>query len=113
MKKLRYYYFFFASITVFSQFSKTHYIPPLSCSNSIGVADQYLYISTPTTTNVNFIITSRITIASGTVSNITPFVLLYWARQQYNFNYTKNFNWVVSNKGYIVEAEDLIYVSVG
>jgi hypothetical protein len=50
-------------------------------------------------------------IASGTVSNITPFVLLYWARQQYNFNYTKNFNWVVSNKGYIVEA-DFNYVSV-
>jgi hypothetical protein len=70
-KKLRF-YISFATITAFSQFSKTHFIPPLSCSNSIGAADQYLYISTPTTTNVNFVITSNVFVASGTVSNNSP-----------------------------------------
>jgi gliding motility-associated-like protein len=113
MKKITLLLFLFTSITVFSQFSKTHYIPPLSCSNSIGVADQYLYISTPTTTNVNFIITSNgITIASGTVSNNSPFVYSIGQGNNTTLITPKTSIGVVSNKGYIVEAEDLIYVSV-
>ena len=42
----------------YSQLSKTHYIPPLTESgeNSSNPADQYIYISTPSATNVKFTI---------------------------------------------------------
>ncbi|MDG2433299.1 T9SS type B sorting domain-containing protein [Flavobacterium sp.] len=113
MKKITLLFFLFATLSVFSQFSKTHYIPPLSCSNNIGVADQYLYISTPTTTNVNFIITSNgATIASGTVSNTSPFVYFIGQGNNTTLITPKTNIGIVTNKGFIVEAEDLIYVSV-
>ena len=113
MKKITLLFFLFATITVFSQFSKTHYIPPLSCSSNIGAADQYLYISTPTTTNVNFIITSNgATLASGTVSNNSPFVYSIGQGNNTTLITPKTSIGVVTNKGFIVEAEDLIYVSV-
>jgi gliding motility-associated-like protein len=113
MKKITLLFFLFATITVFGQFSKTHYIPPLSCSNNIGAGDQYLYISTPTTTNVNFIITSNgNTIASGTVSNNAPFVYPIGQGNNTTLITPKTAIGVVNNKGFIVEAEDLIYVSV-
>ena len=50
---------FFFSLVGFSQISKIHYIPPLTANDrQQGGAgsipyDQYLYISTPSTTNVN------------------------------------------------------------
>jgi gliding motility-associated-like protein len=113
MKKITLLFFLFATITVFSQFSKTHYIPPLSASNSIGAGDQYLYISTPTTTNVNFIITSNgTTVASGTVSNNSPFVYAIGQGNNTTLITPKTSIGIVTNKGFIVEAEDLIYVSV-
>ena len=113
MKKITLFIFLFATITAFSQFSKTHFIPPLSCSNSIGAADQYLYISTPTTTNVNFVITSNgAVVASGTVSNNSPYTYSIGTGNDTGLITPKTAIGVVTNKGFIVEAEDLIYVSV-
>ena len=113
MKKITLLLSLLATLTAFSQFSKTHFIPPLSCSNNIGAADQYLYISTPTTSNVNFIITSNgATLASGTVSNNSPFVYSIGQGNNTTLITPKTSIGIVTNKGFIVEAEDLIYVSV-
>lgn len=113
MKKSTLFIFLFATITAFSQFSKTHYIPPVSASNSIGAGDQYLYISTPSTTNVNFkILNAGIVVATGTVTNNTPFVYSIGQGNDTPLVTPKTFIGVLTNKGYIVEAEDLIYVSV-
>ena len=100
------------SLNCHSQFSKTHYIPPLS-SGTILSGDQYLYISTPNTTPVNFRIIELggITI-TGTVTRNTPYV--------YNIGYGNDTqlhvdaslaSTILNNKGYIVEADDLVYVS--
>jgi len=42
----------------YSQFSKTHYLPPLSGSDNPGSSaqEQYIYISTPNLSPVNFTI---------------------------------------------------------
>ena len=42
------------SLNCFSQFSKTHYIPPLSNADAMPIGNQYLYISTPSITPINF-----------------------------------------------------------
>ena len=65
----------FISQNTMSQYSKSHYIPPITTTGN-GAAnplDQYLYISTPSETPVNVVIKpmggSDIT---GTVSNSNP-----------------------------------------
>ena len=101
------------SINCFSQFSKTHYIPPLSGSSSLQSEEQYIYISTPNLTPVNFrIIELGGNTILGTVSRNVPYV--------YNVGFGNNTqlhvdgsitSTILNNKGYIVEADDLIYVS--
>ena len=104
------------TFTIFAQFSKTHYIPPLSGSDdfSSSAQEQYLYISTPNITPVNFTINQLGNIIiSGTVSKSTPYI--------YNIGFgtstqlmiqASDVNSIRSDKGFIIEAEDLIYVSV-
>ena len=101
----------------FAQFSKTHYIPPVTAPENTGVSigTQFLYISTPSIVPVNFVIKQigNATI-SGTVTRDNPF--------EYNINSSNssnqfvvnqsNINSVQTNKGYIIEAGDLIYASV-
>ena len=103
------------SISCFSQFSKTHYIPPMTFSNSTSIGSQYIYISTPSTNSVNFLI-KQIggTSISGTVSRDTPFVFDINSSSNPNqlFIDETGINTIQSNKGYIVEAGDLVYVSV-
>ena len=102
------------SATCFAQFSKTHYIPPVAESQSVPVQQQYLYISTPSTTPVSFTMNEIGTnIITGTVTRDNPFV--------YNISTGSNFNQfvveqssisqVLNNRGYIIEASDMIYVS--
>ena len=75
MKKFLILLFIFASINCFSQFSKTHYIPPLSGSNSIAAQEQYLYISTPSLTPVKVKINAiGVGITNVTVSQNNPYV---------------------------------------
>jgi len=74
MKKIFFILFTFFSISCFSQFSKTHYIPPLVAQNNLA-EDQYLYISTPNTSSVNLkIIEIGGNIITGVVSNGTPYI---------------------------------------
>ena len=107
--------FLLFTISCFAQFSKTHYIPPLSGSNNVSSSaqEQYLYISTPNVNPVNFkIIALGGAVINGTVSKNLPYI--------YNIGFGSNtqlmlprsmVNNIVSNKGYIIEAEDLVYVA--
>lgn len=100
--------------TCFSQFSKTHYIPPISNGLNIEPQDQSLYISCPSTTPINFrIIQLGGATVTGTVSRDTPYV--------YNIGFGTGTQLMVTgsevstirnDKGFIVEADDLVYVTV-
>lgn len=104
------------SVSCYSQFSKTHYIPPVSNTGIAGQdpQGQYLYISCPSTTPVSFnILEIGGATISGTVSRDTPYV------HTIGFGYdtqllidSSEVGTVKNNKGYIIEAEDLIYVTV-
>jgi len=112
-------YFFFALIFLCiipncsSQFSKTHYIPPLSGATTLTAEEQYLYISTPSINPINFkIIALGGGTTLGTVSRDTPYVydIGYGNETQLHVEAGLT-SMVLSNKGFIVEADDLVYVS--
>jgi gliding motility-associated-like protein len=112
MKKKLLLLFIFLSIGCFAQFSKTHYIPPLTCSTNLA-GDHYLYISTPSSTNVNFKITAiGGNIITGVVNNSTPYIYSIGQGQNTQLFTPKTSIGILTNKGYIIEAEDLIYVSI-
>ena len=106
------YFVLIFSNNCFSQFSKTHYIPPLS-SGSIISGDQYLYISTPNVLPVTFrIIELGGNTIVGTVSRNTPYVYNVGFGNDTQLHVDSSLaSTVVNNKGYIVEADDLVYVS--
>jgi gliding motility-associated-like protein len=114
MQKLIPFFFLFLSINCFSQFSKTHYIPPLSNSNSQQPQGQYMYISSPSLTPINFVIKqmggSNI---SGTVSRDAPYTLSIGSFFNTQLLISDgDVGAIMSNKGYVIEADDLIYVTV-
>ena len=75
--------------------------------------DQYLYISTPNTTNVNIkIIEIGGAIINGVVSNTNSFVHYIGQGNTSQLLTPKTSIGILNNKGYIIEAEDLVYVSV-
>ena len=100
--------------TLNAQLSKIHYLPPITSDEL--VENQYIYISTPKRTNVAFKITPigqpASQIISGIVSNGTPFstssnavgIQLYQSQFQTSS--------ITTDKGYIIEADDVVYVSV-
>lgn len=105
----------FCSLNCFAQFSKTHYIPPISNAASIEPQDQSLYISCPSVTPVNFrIVQLGGTTINGTVSRDNPYILSI-ATSGSNTQLIvdeSGANAIFNNKGYIIEAEDLVYVTV-
>lgn len=112
--------FFFALISIksYSQLSKKHYIPPLTSGIDNAIPDdQYLYLSTPSTADITYTIrqvglpaTSNIT---GVISNTNPGVIpIGTGIDTQLFIPSSNTSKIVNDKGYIIEAEDLIYVSV-
>jgi gliding motility-associated-like protein len=110
-RSLRFLILVLFSINCFAQFSKTHYIPPLISANGL-VEDQYLYISTPSSNNVNFkIIANGGSVISATVTRTSPYRYDIGSGDDTQL-FTPNTNiGIIQNKGYIIEAEDLIYVS--
>lgn len=107
-------YISFFTLNCFSQFSKTHYIPPLSGpTNTPSAEAQFLYISTPNTTPVNFrIVQLGGATINGTVSRNSPFIYDIGFGNDTQIHVDQSLtNTVLNNKGYIVEADDLIYVS--
>ena len=112
MKNKTFLFFIFITINCFSQFSKTHFIPPLTSQTNLA-EDQYLYISTPSTTVVNFKITEiGGNSIIGIVSNTTPYVYRIGNGDNTQLITPKTSIGIVKNKGYIIEADDLIYTSV-
>ena len=118
--------FLCAVTSVYGQLSKVHYIPPISItsqiSNSVPYA-QYIYISTPSESEVSYVIKPIGQLPSfyeyGTVSNNAPveFGKTYSpiVSQTHNTQLVVFDNLgsnVLNNKGYVIEAEKPIYVSV-
>jgi len=102
----------------YSQLSKKHFIPPLTSAEfgNANPEEQYIYLSTPTAVAINYTIipigqpvTSYIT---GTVSNTTPQEIYLGTGNGQLFIPSSSTSTVINNAGYIIEAEDLIYVSV-
>src|SRR3970282_341249 len=113
MKKTLLLFYTFLSISCFAQFSKTHYIPPLSGAEIQAAQEQFLYISTPSVKPVNFKINQLGgTTISGTVLRNNPYIFNagYGTNSQLHVNESL-VSTVLNNKGYIIEAEDVIYVS--
>ena len=107
---------FIFSINSFSQFSKTHYIPPIPNLNNTATEAkiQYLYISTPNEEEFSVSITPIGGEAEPfTVSNSEPIEFLIGDGVDTNLiALSGTIGQVYNNKGYIVEADDLVYVSV-
>lgn len=102
------------SINCFSQFSKTHYIPPLSNTEAYETLGQYMYISTPSITDINYrVIAIGGAVTTGTVRRDNPQTVFIGTDSdtQLLANGFK-VSTVLNDKGYIVEADDLIYVTV-
>ncbi|NGY38365.1 T9SS type B sorting domain-containing protein [Flavobacterium sp. XN-5] len=115
MKKAVLIFFTFLSISSFAQLSKTHFIPPLTSSSSAGVTpqDHYIYISSPSTTTVKFkIIEIGGNIIEGTVNNNMSYRHDIGSGINTPLFVSSIATGLVSNKGYIIEAEGLIYASV-
>jgi hypothetical protein len=120
-KIITFLFILFTCVESYSQFSKTHYIPPITSATNSGMApgEQYLYISTPNTSPVIVTVTPiGGTPFTLTVTNGTPI--------QYPINTTTSGNTgrnsqlftpnnaigVLTNKGYFIEATDLIYANI-
>ena len=114
MKKIALFLSILLTYTANAQFSKTHYIPPLSGSANVGAEEQFLYISTPSITPISFTI-NQLGGASitGTVSRAVPYVLDIGFGNNTQLQVNSGFvSSVLNNKGYIIEADDVVYVTV-
>ncbi|MDP5230970.1 MAG: T9SS type B sorting domain-containing protein [Cellulophaga sp.] len=108
----------FFSALAFSQLSKTHYIPPLTSAEfgNANPEEQYIYISTPSAGNINYTIipvgqppTANI---NGNVSNANPDEIALGSGNGQLFIPSAQTSTVVNNRGFIIEAEAPVYVSV-
>ncbi|MDX6183355.1 T9SS type B sorting domain-containing protein [Flavobacterium sp. Fl-77] len=98
----------------FSQFSKTHYIPPVVASAKVPVGSQFIYISTPSTIPVNFNLKEiGGAVFSGTVSRDNPYIFDINAHNANQFVLDEyEVSRIKSNSGYIIEAADVVYATV-
>ncbi len=98
----------------FSQFSKTHYIPPVVASSGVPVGEQYIYISAPSLTPVTFSINEiGGAITTGTVSRDVPYIFDINAHNANQLVLDQSeASSIKSNRGYIIEAADIVYATV-
>jgi gliding motility-associated-like protein len=115
MKKIFLLYFFLISLSCIAQLSKTHYIPPLTFNDDKGVApqDHYIYISTPSLTDINV----KITAIGGVttllkVNHLSPSIFPIGNDSNTQLFVTSANTGFVQNKGYLIESEGLIYASI-
>ncbi|MCG1037004.1 T9SS type B sorting domain-containing protein [Polaribacter sargassicola] len=99
-----------------AQLSKKHFIPPLTYAENgnANPENQYFYISTPSNQNVTYTITqigssNNIT---GVVTNTSPKEIYIGIGNSQLFVDSNTTSSVYNNKGYIIEASDVIYVSI-
>ncbi|UMY64339.1 MULTISPECIES: T9SS type B sorting domain-containing protein [unclassified Flavobacterium] len=114
MKRILFIGLLFLSWLASAQFSKTHYIPPISLSADQPPQGQYLYVSCPSLTPVNFrILEIGGNIIEGTVTRDNPYI--HSIGSGFNTQLIvdpADVSSVQANKGFIVEAEDMVYVTV-
>ena len=120
MRKLLFFLFFLLAFYFvgIAQLSKVHYIPPLTSGPSnADPLDQWFYISTPINRDVSFKIKS----VGGTVDDEKSYIVsndspieIQLASEGYSqlFQDPATTSIVTTKKGYIIEAQDVIYVSV-
>lgn len=110
--------FILISYNGFSQLSKKHYIPPLTSAEfgNANPEDQYIYLSTPNNGNVPYtIIPVGQPIANyitGSVSNAAPVQISIGSGNGQLFIPSPQTSTVANDRGYIIEADAPIYVSV-
>ena len=116
----------FSLAVVNAQLSKIHYIPPITATDDPG--DQWLYISTPSTSPVNFEVKvggvvgatsdSGTVFFQGTIDNNIPAAIELAQDPGDNNGWWSNFfvdpsqTEQVLNKGFVVESDSDVYVSV-
>lgn len=101
----------FVSLKINGQFSKTHYIPPITRESDNE--EYFIYISTPTNSDINFkIIEIGGSVTTGKVSNMNPYIFQGTSASSSQLFLNNSQIGIVSQKGYIIEAEDLVYVSL-
>ena len=113
---------FIISFNLSAQLSKIHYIPPLTSADiggnfPIEPGDQYFYISTPSTSSVNYKIkTGQGNIwQEGTVSNVNPVITpaVNFDGDYYQHLFIKpSFAGSIVKAGFTVEADSEVYVSI-
>ncbi|MHB0756448.1 T9SS type B sorting domain-containing protein [Polaribacter sp. M15] len=101
----------------YSQLSKKHFIPPLTYAEegNANPEDHYFYISTPSLKDVSYTIKqigSPNNDITGIISRNNPRELFIANGNSQLFVDSRQTSIVHNNKGYIVEATDVIYVSV-
>jgi gliding motility-associated-like protein len=105
---------FFTFQNTNAQLSKTHYLPPITSDDPIE--NQFIYISTPKNNNVAFKITPIGRPSSeeikGTVSNSKPYTTTSSSVGNQLFQSSNSTATIITSKGYIIEADDVIYVSI-
>ncbi|WP_136667086.1 T9SS type B sorting domain-containing protein [Flavobacterium sp. H122] len=102
------------SLNLSAQFSKTHYLPPVSNTEAYNTLEQVLLISCPSTSNVNYkIIQLGGSVITGTVSRDNPSEIIIGSGSNTQLLASGNdVGIILKNKGFVVEADDLIYVTV-
>ena len=130
LKHLLFHIFFLITLnTVFGQLSTKHFIPPIT-SQGLDISEQYIYISTPRNANISFSIK---TVGNpdndyaGIVTNANPFLyrivqdgedpgdpsaILDTDGSSQLAIPEGSSNTIIKDRGYIIEASDVIYVSV-
>ena len=116
IKKILYIFILLFTSISYSQLSKTHYIPPLThaAEGNANAVDQWMYISTPSTSPVNVsILPVGGTARTITVQNNQP-QKVQISTNGYSQLYVEanTTSQVMNNKGYIIDADKPIYVSV-
>ena len=113
MKKILFLFIFLLSLNCIAQFSKTHYIPPLTSNPSLAPQDHYIYISTPSTLDVKFkILLIGGSTISGTVNKKTPYRYSIGNGDNTQLFESSSNTGKVINKGFIIESEGLIYANI-
>ena len=125
LKILSFFFICFVVQSGYTQLSKIHYIPPLSSTfaNNAGSDnapnEQWFHISTPSENDVNFTIKrgDGSDFATGTVSNAVPWT----ERANLGDNQNDQFGYlfaqpnsqeqILTQHGFIIEADEEIYVS--
>jgi gliding motility-associated-like protein len=114
MKKILLLFILLFSLNCIAQLSKTHYIPPLTSNPDAAYPeDHYIYISTPSVSEVKFKIIPIGGIAiSGTVSKTIPYRYTIGTGENTQLFEPRTNTGIVVNKGFIIESEGLVYVNI-